>query len=39
MTLAIYRLAAMLGTTPAALREGMTAADFAEWIRYIGAEQ
>jgi hypothetical protein len=33
----LFRLAASLGTTPAALREQMTAADFAAWIAYMRA--
>ena len=33
----LYRLAVLLGTTPAALREQMTAADFAAWIAYMRA--
>jgi hypothetical protein len=35
----LYRLAVLLGTTPAALREQMTAADLAEWIAYMRAGQ
>ncbi len=33
----LYRLAVLLGTTPAALREQMTSADFAAWIAYMRA--
>ena len=31
----LYRLAVLLGTTPAVLREQMTSADFAAWIAYM----
>ena len=33
----IYRLAVLLGTTPDALREQLTAADLAFWIAFMRA--
>lgn len=39
MSPALYRIAAILGTTPASLRERMTAADLAQWIAYMEAKR
>jgi hypothetical protein len=39
MSRILCRLAAMLGTTPAALREQMTTAELSLWIAYMRAKR